>query len=44
MTTILVKDEYLKKYVVWEVHRNYQIEKFRGFKYQCEEWLNEKKK
>ena len=38
------KDKVLKKYVVWEVHKNIKIEKFRGYKYQCEEWVKNKKK
>lgn len=34
------KDKALNKYILWEVHRNYMVERCRGFKYQC---LNKKK-
>jgi len=37
------KDKYLGKYIVWEVHRNYSIDRFRGFKYQCKEWVKKHK-
>ena len=37
------KDLYGGKYVVWRIHRNYRVELYRGFKYQCEEYINEKK-
>ena len=40
----IVKDEYLNTYIVWEIHRNYRVDRFKGYKYQCEEWLNEKQK
>lgn len=33
------KDPILKCYIVWEIHRNYIIEVFRGYKYECEEWI-----
>ena len=35
----LEKDIYTQKYIVWEIHRNYWVERFRGFKYQCEKWV-----
>lgn len=35
----ILKDKILGKYIVWEVHKNYRIDRFRGFKYQCKEWL-----
>lgn len=35
------KDPILKKYIVWEMHRNYMVEKFRGYKYEC---IRKKKK
>ena len=38
------KDIILNKYIVWEVHRNYMVEKFRGNKKQCKEWMNNVKK
>ena len=38
------KDPYLNIYIVWEIHRNYRVDIFKGFKYECEEWLNEKEK
>lgn len=41
---ILEKDLYTGKYIIWEKHRNYMVEIFRGFKIQCEEWLNAKKR
>lgn len=34
------KDKVLNKYILWEIHRNYMVERCRGFKYQC---LNKKK-
>lgn len=37
------KDIILNKYIVWEVHRNYMVEKFRGNKKQCKEYINDKK-
>lgn len=37
--TRIEKDLYTGKYIVWKIHRNYQYEMFRGFKYQCEEFL-----
>lgn len=40
----IMKDEYLNTYIVWEMHRNYRVDRFKGYKYQCEEWLNEKQK
>ena len=40
----IVKDEYLNTSIVWEIHRNYRVDRFKGYKYQCEEWLNEKQK
>lgn len=42
MKYVIEKDEYLNTYIVWEIHRNYKVDRFKGFKYQCEEWLNEK--
>lgn len=41
---IIERDKYTKAYIVWERHRNYMVERFRGFKYQCEEWLRNVKK
>ena len=38
------KDKILGKYIVWEVHKNYMIDRFRGYKYQCEEWLKKNEK
>ena len=35
----ITKEPYLK-YVVWEIHRNYRVQVFSGFKYECEAWLN----
>lgn len=34
------KDLYTGKYIVWEIHRNYQVDRFKGFKYECKEWLD----
>ena len=42
MKYIIEKDRVLSKYIVWEKHRNYMIERFRGFKYECKRWLNDK--
>ena len=41
MNRIIEKDKYLNKYVVWEIHRNYMINLYSGYKYQCESWLKE---
>ena len=38
------KDAILNTYIVWEMHRNYQVQRFKGFKYQCKEWLKKKVK
>ena len=40
---MIEKDLYAGKYIVWGIHRNYRVELYRGFKYQCEEYINEKK-
>lgn len=41
---IIKKDRYINKYIVWEIHRNYMVDRFKGYKYQCEEWLRNVKK
>ena len=33
------KDKVLNTYIVWEVHTNYKIDRFRGYKYQCKSWV-----
>lgn len=38
------KDPILKCYIVWEIHRNYIVEVFRGYKYQCKEFIKNEKK
>lgn len=36
---IIDKDIYLNKYIVWKVHRNYMVDVFKGYKYQCKEYI-----
>ena len=39
------KDDILDCYIVWEVHRNYKIDRFRAeTEKECEEWVERKKK
>lgn len=38
------KDKYLGKYIVWEIHRNYMVARFKGYKYECIKWLEGKQK
>ena len=33
------KDKILKCFIVWEVHRNYKVEVFRGLKRECKQWI-----
>lgn len=34
------KDIYINKWIVWEVHKNYQIDRFHAkTKKECKEWL-----
>ena len=40
---IIDKDIYLNKYIIWEVHRNYMVDIFKGYKYQCKEFLKNEK-
>ena len=28
-----------KCYVVWEIHTNYKIDRFRGLKKECKQWV-----
>ena len=39
MKYIIEKSKELNTYIVWEQHRNYLVERYRGFKYKCKEWL-----
>ena len=32
---VIEKDEILKTYILWEVHRNYRVDRFKGYKYEC---------
>ena len=36
----VIYDEILKKYVLWEIHRNYMLEITRGYKYECIKRMN----
>lgn len=36
---IISKDKYLNTYIVFELHRNYMVERYRGYKYQCQEYI-----
>lgn len=38
------KDKYLNTYIVWEVHTNYKIDRFRGLKKECTKWIKNTKK
>lgn len=33
------KDAILKCFIVWEVHPNYRIDRFRGLKRECKQWI-----
>lgn len=39
MNYLIEKDRVLNCFVVWEVHTNYMIERFRGLKKECKEWI-----
>lgn len=34
------KDVVLNTYIVWEVHKNYRVDRFRGLKRECKKWLS----
>lgn len=38
------KDLYKGKYILWEVHPNYKVELFNGYKYECQNELKKIKK
>ena len=38
------KDKILNCYIVWEVHRNYRIDRFRGLKRECIAWIDKNTK
>lgn len=38
------KDLTLEKYIVWEVYRNYRIERYRGTKANCESFIKRKER
>lgn len=40
MKYLISKEKELNTYIVWEKHRNYMVEVYRGFKYECKKWLN----
>lgn len=40
---VIEKAIYLKGYIVWEVHRNYKIDRFRGTKRECQKWITNTK-
>lgn len=33
------KDTILNCFIVWEIHRNYRIDRFRGLKRECKAWI-----
>lgn len=33
------KDKTLKCFIVWEIHTNYRIDRFRGLKRECKQWI-----
>lgn len=33
------KDKILNCYVVWEVHKNYKVDKLHGTKKECKQWI-----
>ena len=33
------KDNILNCFIVWEIHRNYKIDRFRGLKRECKQWI-----
>lgn len=35
----ILKDEYLGCFIVWEVHKNYKIDRFHGLKRECKQWI-----
>ena len=39
MKYVIEKDKILNCYIVWEVHKNYMIDRFRGLKKECKTWL-----
>ena len=42
MKYLIEKEPYFEgreKYIVWEVHTNYKIDRFRGLKKECKKWL-----
>lgn len=44
-TYVIEKDNVLNCYIVWEVHKNYKIDRFRSkLKRDCKEWINKKVK
>lgn len=38
------KDLYVDKWIVWEVHKNYKINKFQGTEKQCYQWIKKQNK
>ena len=43
MNYTIEKDEILKCFIVWEVHLNYKIDRFRGLKRECKQWIKNTK-
>lgn len=39
MEYTIEKDKILKCFIVWEAHKNYKIDRFRGTKKECATWL-----
>lgn len=39
MKYVIEKDNVFKCFIVWEVHRNVKIDRFRGLKRECTQWL-----
>ena len=38
------KDLYVDKYIVWESHLNYKIDRHQGTKKECQEWVKKEMK
>ena len=42
---VIEKDKILNCWIIWEVHRNYKIDRFWGkTKRECKEWIRKKMK
>ena len=39
MKLVVKKDIYLNKYIVWEIHRNWEYSRYIGLRKDCIKWL-----